>query len=64
MDRNGKRPKARRGDDALNAERSDTKARAREALGGLHAGARVSAGQGTTDAHGAPGTPGRKGRRG
>ena len=33
MDRNGKKPKASRGDDASNAERSDTKAKAREASG-------------------------------
>jgi hypothetical protein len=49
MDRNGKKAKAVRSDANLNAERSDSKASARDTLG---------------NAPGAPASPGRKGHRG
>ena len=61
MDRNGKKPKAPRGEAELHAERSDTKASMRDTLG--RASATDGGGKGAGSASDAPTGPGRKGRR-
>jgi len=64
MDRNGKKAKAVRSDPSLNAERSDSKASARDALGQDGANSGRQGGKGAGNAPGAPASPGRKGHRG
>jgi hypothetical protein len=64
MDRDGKKPKPNRAGDAPNAQRSDTKARAREASARPDADSRLRLGLGAGTAQGAPATPGRKEHRG
>jgi hypothetical protein len=64
MDRNGKKAKAVRSDANLNAERSDSKASARDTLGQTGANSGRQGGKETGNAPGAPASPGRKGHRG
>jgi hypothetical protein len=63
MDRNGKKPKAAPSDASRNAERSDTKASARDPLGRA-GGLQGSGAPGTGNVPGRPAQPGRKGHRG
>ncbi len=64
MDRNGKKPKKAQPDASANAERSDTKASARDAPGGAGARPGAQEGKGRGKAPSGPASSGRKGDRG